>query len=106
VFLGLQIETRNTERAFQMNRTIRRLLARRKQKILARLEPVIGGREPQVEGQPELTTQRIHYEMAERTQAIPCGGIGAVHQMVRSLGVLATCVRRRMIIRFFWMRKT
>jgi hypothetical protein len=87
VFLGLQIETRNTERAFQMNRTIRRLLARRKQKILARLEPVIGGREPQVEGQPELTTQRIHYEMAERTQAIPCGGIGAVHQMVRSLGL-------------------
>ena len=70
-----------------MNRTIRRLLARRKQKILARLEPVIGGREPRVEGQPELTTQRICYEMAERTQAIPCGGIGAVHQLVRSVGL-------------------
>lgn len=70
-----------------MNRTIRRLLARRKQKILARLEPVIGGREPRVEGQPELTTQRIHYEMAERTQAIPCGGIGAIHQIVGALGL-------------------
>ena len=70
-----------------MNRTIRRLLARRKQKILARLEPVIGGREPRVEGQPELTTQRIHYEMADRVQAIPCGGIGAIHQLVRSVGL-------------------
>ena len=70
-----------------MNRKIRRLLARRKQKILARLESVIGGREPRVEGQPELTTRRIHYDMAERTQAIPCGGIGVIHQMVRSLGL-------------------
>jgi hypothetical protein len=40
-----------------------------------------------VEGQPELTTQRIHYEMAERTQAIPCGGIGAIHQIVGALGL-------------------
>jgi hypothetical protein len=70
-----------------MNRTIRRLLARRKQKILARLEPVIGGRAPRAEGQPEFTTQRIHYEMADRTQAIPYGGIGAIHQMVRTLGL-------------------
>jgi Transposase DDE domain group 1 len=70
-----------------MNRRIGRLLARRKQKILARLEPVIGGREPRVAGQPELTTQRIHYEMADRVQAIPCGGIGAIHQLVRSVGL-------------------
>lgn len=70
-----------------MNRTIRRLLARRKQKILARLEPAIGGRDPRVEGQPELTTHRICYEMAERTQAIVCGGIGAIHQLVRSVGL-------------------
>jgi hypothetical protein len=87
VFLGLRNQTKNTGKAFQMNRTIRRLLARRKQKILARLGPAIGGREPLVEGQPELTTQRIHYEMAERTQAIPCGGIGAIHQLVRSVGL-------------------
>jgi len=82
-----------------MNRTIRRLLARRKQKILARLEPVIGGREPRVEGQPELTTQRIHYELAERTQAIPCGGIGAIHQLVQSVGLAGRIDEQLGIIR-------
>jgi hypothetical protein len=70
-----------------MNRKIRGLLESRKRRIKARLEPVIGGREPRVEGQPELTTQRIHYQMAERAQAIPYGGIGAIHQMVRTLGL-------------------
>jgi hypothetical protein len=61
-----------------MNRKIRRRLESRKRKIKARLEPAMGGREPRVEGRPEFTTQRVQYEMAERIQAIPCGGIGAM----------------------------
>jgi hypothetical protein len=82
-----------------MNLTIRRVLARRKQKIEARLEPAIGGREPRVEGQPELTTQRIHYEMAERTQAIPCGGIGAIHQLVQSVGLAGRIDRELRVLK-------
>jgi len=70
-----------------MKRRIRRQLEREKRKIKARLEPAIGGRDPRVEGQPELTQQRVHYEMAERTQAIPYGGIGAIHQLVQSVGL-------------------
>ena len=70
-----------------MNRKIRRQLERAKQNIKERLEPVIGGRAPRVQGQPELTTQRIHYEMAERTQAVACGGIGVIHQLVQSVGL-------------------
>ena len=70
-----------------MKRRIRRKLEREKRKIEARLEPAIGGRDPRVEGQPELTQQRVHYEMAERAQAIPCGGIGAIHQLVQSVGL-------------------
>jgi hypothetical protein len=30
----------------------------------------------------------IHYEMAERVQAVNCGGIGAMHLMVQSLGLV------------------
>jgi len=30
----------------------------------------------------------IHYEMAERVQAVSCGGIGAMHLMVQSLGLV------------------
>jgi len=70
-----------------MKKKIRRQLERGKRKIKARLEPAIGGRDPREEGEPELTKQQIHYEMAERTRAIPCGGIGAVHQLVQSVGL-------------------
>ena len=70
-----------------MKPKIRRLFYRGKRKIQARLQPAIGGRDPRVEGQPELTQQRVHYEMAERTQAIACGGIGAIHQLVQSVGL-------------------
>jgi len=70
-----------------MKPKIRRLWVRGKKKIMARLEPAIGGRDPRVEGQPELTQQRVHYEMAERAAAISCGGIGVVHQLVNSLGL-------------------
>jgi hypothetical protein len=70
-----------------MKPKIRRRWVRGKRKIKARLEPAIGGRDPRAEGQPELTQQRVEYEMADRSQAIPCGGIGAVHQLVNSLGL-------------------
>jgi len=70
-----------------MKPKIRRRWVRGKRKIEARLEPAIGGREPRVEGQPELTQQRVQYEMADRAQAISCGGIGAVHQLANSVGL-------------------
>jgi len=70
-----------------MKPKIRRRWYRGKQKIKARLKPAIGGREPRVEGQPELTQQQVQYEMADRTQAISCGGIGAIHRLVNSVGL-------------------
>ena len=30
--------------------------------------------------------RNIHYEVAEKSQAINCGGIGVIHQMVRGVG--------------------
>jgi hypothetical protein len=70
-----------------MNGTIRQRLERGKRRIGKRLEPLIGGTDPRIEGEPELTRQRPSYEIAERAQAIPCGGIGAIHQLVRSVGL-------------------
>jgi hypothetical protein len=34
-----------------------------------------------------LSASNIHYEMADKTRAINCGGIGAVHLMVQKLGL-------------------
>ena len=36
-----------------------------------------------------LKASNIHYEMAERVQAVSCGGIGAMHLMVQCLGLIA-----------------
>jgi len=47
----------------------------------------MGGTEPRQEGRPEFDGPRPTYEIAERAEAIPCGGIGAIHQLVRSVGL-------------------
>jgi len=70
-----------------LKQAIRRQLERRKTKIEKRLELLVGGTEPRVEGRAEFTQQRPLYEIAERTQAIAYGGIGAIHQLVRSVGL-------------------
>jgi hypothetical protein len=37
---------------------------------------------------PMFAAGNIHYEVAERTRGLNCGGIGAVHQMVRNVGLV------------------
>jgi len=80
-----------------LKQAIRRQLERRKTKIEKRLELLVGGTEPRVEGRAEFTQQRPLYEIAERTQAIAYGGIGAIHQLVRSVG-LAEQIDERLLV--------
>jgi hypothetical protein len=70
-----------------VKRSIRRQLERGKQNIDERLAPFIGGTEPREEGQPEISGPRPCYEIAERAHAVPCGGIAAIHQLVREVGL-------------------
>jgi hypothetical protein len=44
---------------------------------------------------PMITASNIHYEIADRTQAIAAGGIGAMHLVVRKLG-LAEAINGRL----------
>jgi hypothetical protein len=71
-----------------MQPKIRSLLARGKRKISKRLAQFLGGTKPRVPGVPEFTKRAPIYEFAERTQAIACGGIGVIHQLVNSLGLV------------------
>jgi hypothetical protein len=41
-----------------------------------------------------LSGGNIHYEMSDRTEAITCGGIGAIHEMVRRIGLVEEIDRR------------
>ncbi len=63
-----------------MNTKIRRQLVARKRRIERRLDKTRFGRHC-----PVIAASNIHYEIADRTQAIAAGGIGMIHQMVKRL---------------------
>lgn len=66
-----------------MKRTIRRKLAAEKAAIRQRLDEA-----RRTTGQtPMLSASNIHYELADRMSAIPHGGIGAIHRLVRRTGL-------------------
>ena len=65
-----------------MNKRIRRQLAARKRRIERRLDKT-----RHIGESPVLSATNIHYEIADRTQAISAGGIGMIHQLVHQLGL-------------------
>ena len=78
-----------------MNAKIRRQLAARKRRILKRLDKSKMGKEC-----PVMSASNIHYEMADRTRAISAGGIGAVHRLVKQLGLDEAINRRLKLFKF------
>jgi hypothetical protein len=97
--MGLRNQSTNTGRPFQVKQSIRKQLDREKRKIIARLAPLIGGTEPVEPGRPELSARGVVYEFAERSRAIPCGGVGAVMQLVESVGLVRTLNERMGILK-------
>ena len=73
-----------------MNVKIRRQLAARKRSIKRRLDKTKLGREC-----PVLSASNIRYEIADRTRAIPAGGMGMIHLMVKRLE-LDQAINRRL----------
>ena len=67
-----------------MNRNYPKILRNRKRRIQRRLQPKNWEDQPR----PMLRASNIHYEMAERTGAVNCGGIGAMHLMIQRLGLV------------------
>lgn len=70
-----------------MNRTVRQRLQNEQRRIARRLGPAEGGRAPRGDG-PELSSKGVRYEVADRVKAIGCGGIGALHQLARKVGLV------------------
>jgi hypothetical protein len=68
-----------------VNATVREKLARRKRRLQRRLEKtdLRGCSEPMV------TAANIHYEIGDRGRGVVYGGIGAMHLLVRKLGLAA-----------------
>lgn len=67
-----------------MNSTTRQKWLRRKRRIEKRLRP----RKFHARKRPMFAARNIHYEVADRTRAVGCGGIGAVHLLAREVGLI------------------
>jgi len=67
-----------------VNSTTRQKWLRRKRRIEKRLRP----RKFRARKRPMFAARNIHYEMADRTRAVGCGGIGAVHLLARKVGLI------------------
>ena len=63
-----------------MNAKIRNQMQARKRRIEKRLDKTKFGSKS-----PVISVANIHYEIAEKTQAISAGGIGLIHHMVKLL---------------------
>ena len=82
-----------------MKRTIRRRLDREKRKILDRLAPLIGGTEAREAGKPEMRSSGVTYELAERSHAISCGGLGLLMKLVDKVGLVRAINERLHILK-------
>ncbi len=67
-----------------------------KRKIRRRLDRPVTAPSPE----PVLTARNIQYETATKTKAIPCGGIGAIHLLVRKLGLAEAIDQRLHLLKF------
>lgn len=67
-----------------MNRKYPKILRNRKQRINRRLKV----RSWPEQGEPMFAGSNIHYEMANKTQAMGCGGIGAIHLLSQKIGLV------------------
>jgi hypothetical protein len=67
--------------------SVGRQLEQEKRKIEARLAPLNGGKEPKTPGAPEFNAPQAKYEIAERVRAVTCGGLAAMHDLVRGVGL-------------------
>ena len=70
--------------AFQVKKKIHKKLAHEKSKIRKRLKRAL----KQDGEKPTLKPCNIKYETGGKTKGIACGGIGAVHKMVRKIGLI------------------
>jgi Transposase DDE domain group 1 len=67
-----------------------------KREIRRRLDRPVTAPSPE----PVITASNIHYEVATRTRAIACGGIGAIHLLVKKLGLAEAIDERLHLLRY------
>jgi hypothetical protein len=67
-----------------VSRSYRKILRNRKNRIARRLKARFWTEQPD----PMFAASNIHYEMADKAQAVSCGGMGAIHLMCQKIGLV------------------
>lgn len=67
-----------------MNKITRKRLAKRKRRIQYRLRKVQWEDQPA----PMFSASNIHYDLADRSSGIGCGGVGLMHMLARQTGLI------------------
>jgi len=78
------IMDQHDKEAFRVNTTLPRQLRRCKERIAYRLRPIRW----KEQARPMLSARNLHYEMADRASAFAHGGIGAMHDLARKVGLI------------------
>jgi len=78
-----------------VKRSYPKILRNRKQRIQRRLAPKNWSDQPG----PMFKASNIHFEVAQRVQAVNCGGIGAMHLMVQRLGLVKDIDRNLQLLK-------
>jgi hypothetical protein len=66
---------------------VKNITRQRARKLKRQIQKRLAGQMLTPRLDPMFTASNIDYEIADRTRGLNCGGIGAVHQMVRSVGL-------------------
>jgi hypothetical protein len=83
-------------KAFRVSKKYPQILQERKQKIEKRLDPDRGwSNQPE----PMFEAANIHFEMGEKTRAVSCGGLGAIHLMVKKIGLVEEIDSRLVLLK-------
>src|SRR5689334_20663956 len=83
-------------RRFRVKTIPHRHHAAGKRKIRQRLDKPVTAPSPQ----PVFTAANIHYDVADKTRAISCGGIGAIQLLVRKLGLAQAIDERLHLLKY------
>ena len=89
------------ERAFRVKKKDNRILRHRKRKWRKRLER----KQWPEQARPMFGAQNIQYEMAERTRAIDCGGIGAFDLLARKSGLIKALDESLHVLKRLWAKE-
>jgi hypothetical protein len=85
-----------TPRRFRVKPIPHRHHAAGKRRVRRRLDRPVTAPSPA----PVFTAAHIHYDVADKVRALSCGGIGAIHLLVRKLGLVEAIDKRLHLLKY------